>query len=210
MYRPPHFKLADEDHMIALAQAHSFATLVSQGPDGLVATHLPLLVERMAEGAVTIIGHFAKANTQWKTYDGSRPALAIFQGAHGYISPRYYKNDRLVPTWNYSAVHASGYPTFTEDADATMAILHRLTDFYEAAVEKPWSVNQLPLDFQAAQRKGLVAFSMPVTKLEGKRKLSQNRNPEDRAVAIEGLRATGDSGDQALADDMQAAFDAKT
>ena len=201
MYRPPHFDMPDLKEMVAFTHAFSFATLVSHGPNGMIATHLPLLLRQSGDD-LSIIGHVAKANPHLRLLDGETSALAVFQGHHGYISPRYYVSEKMVPTWNYTAVHITGAPQAISDADETMEILKTLTDFYEATATEPWRVNRLPEDFQAAQRKGLVAFRMAVAKIEGKKKLSQNRARQDVEGAIQGLRDTGTPGDAALADDM--------
>ncbi len=201
--------MPDMNDQLALVNAFNFAALVSHGPDGFIATHLPLRIEYGESGDPALIGHMARANPHVRLLDGKTEALAIFQGEHGYISPRYYVNDRLAPAWNYSSVYVEGRPAAVTDEAETRRVLDELTAAMEGMRPAPWSADELELDFMRAQMKGLVVFRMLVTRIEGKRKLSQNRKPADQAAAIAALDARGRAGDAALAADMRRALGVK-
>ncbi len=200
MYRPKQFDMPDVAEMQDLIADHGFAVLVSAaGAEGMMATHLPLyLADRAGNGVLW--GHVTKANDHWRAFDGKTRAMAVFQGPHGYISPDWYDTAKSVPTWNYLAVHAYGRPRVMDDPAKIVARLSSLSDQYEAGRETPWRMAALPDDFVAAQLKGIVAFEMPIQRLEGKRKMSQNRQPEDVAGAVRGLRASDRPEDAVLAE----------
>jgi len=190
MYRPKMFDIADVNDMQGIIRANGFAVLVTAGAQGMTASHVPLhLVD---DGELGLLwGHLAKANDQWRAFDGAAEALAVFGGPHSYISPTWYATEKSVPTWNYEAVHAYGRPRVMDDPEAVVTRLASLTGQYEGTDARAWSPRNLPADFVAAQLKGIVAFEMRIERLEGKRKMSQNRKPEDVAGAIDGLKATG-------------------
>lgn len=190
MYRPKMFDIDDADDMQGIIRANGFAVLVTAGAQGMTASHVPLhLVD---DGELGLLwGHLAKGNDQWQAFDGNAEALAVFGGPHSYISPTWYATEKSVPTWNYEAVHAYGRPKVMDDPAAVAARLASLTGQYEGTDDSAWSPRNLPADFAAAQLKGIVAFEMRIERLEGKRKMSQNRKPEDVKGAIDGLKATG-------------------
>lgn len=198
MYRPKQFEIADDAEMLDLIRANGFAVLVTHGADGMIASHVPLHLVPDGDGWL-LWGHLAKANTQWQAFNAQAEALAIFSGPHTYISPDWYETEKSVPTWNYEAVHVYGAPRVMDDPKAVVARLASLTAQYEDGRETPWSMAGLPDDFVAAQIKGIVAFEMPVTRLEGKRKMSQNRKPEDVRGAMAGLKKTGRADDETVA-----------
>lgn len=194
----------DLSEMHKVIRQNGFAAVVTARADGMVATHLPLhLIDDSANGVLW--GHFAKANDHWQALDGEIEALAIFSGAHTYISPYWYETENSVPTWNYDAIHAYGRPRVMADPGAVIAGLSRLSDQYESGRATPWKVSDLPDDFVRAQLKGIVAFEMKIERLEGKRKMSQNRAPQDVRGAVAGLRATGRADDAQVADITEAA-----
>tara|TARA_R110000824_G_scaffold114339_2_gene264797 strand:- start:62 stop:691 length:630 start_codon:yes stop_codon:yes gene_type:complete len=190
MYRPKMFDVTDVTDMHAIIHANGFAALVTAGAQGMTASHIPLHLTDDGEFGL-LWGHLAKANDQWQAFDGGAEALAVFGGPHTYISPTWYASEKSVPTWNYEAVHAYGRPRVMDDPEAVVARLASLTGQYEGTDDSAWSPRTLPADFVAAQLKGIVAFEMRIERLEGKRKMSQNRKPEDVAGAIDGLKATG-------------------
>ena len=192
MYRPRQFAEADTQNLHALMRAYGFATLVTAGEGAPVASHLPLLIAPEQGAFGTLVGHMARANPQWRGFGNGREALAVFQGAHAYVSPSWYATVPAVPTWNYAAVHAYGAPGVVEDHDAALAILARLVATHEAGLPDPWSIDRLPAEFRDTQVRGIVAFEMPIARLEGNFKLSQNKPHADRRDAAAGLRATGD------------------
>ena len=203
MYTPKHFEEDDPQVLHELMRRFSFALLVSAQNGKLVGTHLPLHVE--AEGACgVLLGHVARANDHWRQFDGVTEAMAVFQGPHSYISPNWYKNDDLVPTWNYITIHAYGQPHAIKDPSETADILRRLVEVNETDTTGNWSMSRLSSDNLKKQLKGVVAFRMRVNRIEGKLKLGQNRAPEDVLAAAKGLRASGLADAEIVADEMEA------
>jgi len=199
MYLPKAFQVFDLRLLGDFIESHSFATLVSV-VDGLpFATHLPLLFDRTQSPQGALLGHIARANPQWRAFDGLQQALAIFQGPHAYVSPSWYARSPAVPTWNYTAVHVYGAPRIIEDAQAFSDLLDRLIAFYEAGMPKPWP-GSLPADFRANMMKGIVGFVMPVKRIEGKFKISQNRSRDDQRRVVEHLETSADPVARALAE----------
>jgi transcriptional regulator len=208
MYRPPHF---DEQRVPVLhdfIRQQSFATLVTLGSDGLIASHLPMLLDAAPAPFGTLRCHVARANTQWRDPKAEVPALVIFGGPQAYVSPGWYatkqETGKVVPTWNYAVVHAYGTLRIFEDADSLRALVRALTDRHEAGRTQPWSIDDAPAEFIDRQLKGIVGIEMPISRLEGKWKLSQNRPAEDRAGVIGGLRELSDDGSAAIAELMAA------
>jgi transcriptional regulator len=198
MYVPPAFA---EDRLPVLHEAirrTSLATLVTFGPDGLLATPLPLLLDAAAGPYGTLYGHLARANPQWRRSDAATEALVLFMGPDGYITPSWYATKResgkVVPTWNYVTVHAYGRVEFFEDAAELLDAVTRLTARHEAGRAAPWTPGDAPPDFIQGQLKGIVGMRIAITRLQGKWKLSQNRSAADRAGVVAGLRAEGDPG----------------
>lgn len=202
MYVPPHFA---EDRLSVLFDAvrrAGLATLVTLGADGLEATPLPLLLDEAEGERGTLYGHLARANPQWRRFDAGMEALALFQGPDAYVTPSWYpskaETGRAVPTWNYVAVHARGPLEVFDDADRLRSLVARLSDRHEAGRAEPWAVGDAPADFIAAQLKGIVGLRIPIARIEGKWKASQNRNATDRAGVAAGLAAEGHGGMAAL------------
>ncbi|TIM61706.1 MAG: FMN-binding negative transcriptional regulator, partial [Mesorhizobium sp.] len=190
MYIPPAFRDDNRESLMATIRAARLATLVTATAEGPQATPLPLLLNESEGEHGTIYGHVAKANPQWRAPvlgDG----LAIFMGPDAYVTPAWYQTKqetgKVVPTWNYLAVHAYGPIDFFGDADRLLEIVTRLTNLHEGGRPSPWSVSDAPPDFIQAQLKGIVGLRMPITRLQGKRKMSQNRNAADRAGVATGL-----------------------
>jgi transcriptional regulator len=197
MYVPKAFREDDPARLHGFLAAWSFALLVTDVDGVPGATHLPLVLDAGAGPHGTLIGHVARANPQWQTFDGTRQALAVFQGPHAYVSPTWYATAPAVPTWNYAAVHAYGRPRVLEGAAATRDAVARLVAIHDPA----WSLADQPEDFIAGMLRGIVAFAMPIERLEGKLKLSQNRPAADRPGIVRALRA-GRPVEQAVADLM--------
>ena len=195
MYIPTQFA---EDRLPVLHEAirHAgLANLVTTGPDGIIASPLPLMLDPGAGPYGTLYSHLARGNPQWRTTDASAEALAIFMGPDAYVSPSYYETKRetgkVVPTWNYVTIHAYGTVSFSEDPGRLLEVVTRLTARHEAGRAAPWQVADAPPAFTQGQLKGIVAFEMPITRLQGKWKLSQNRTAADRSGVVAGLRADG-------------------
>lgn len=195
MYIPPHFEKTDEASCLAFMQTNSFAMLVSHLDGRPFASHLPLLVEETAAGLV-LTGHVARANPHWHSFDGHQEALAVFHGAHGYISPRWYVSPQKVPTWNYVAVHAYGTPMAVTDGARGEAIIDRLVAAFEAGLEA-WDMSQLSAATKAKLLTALVPFEMPLTRFEGKWKLGQHMDEADRLSAAQGVGEEGQNPDLA-------------
>jgi transcriptional regulator len=193
MYVPKHFDAPDQAWCHVLIERESFALLVSTGGDGApFATHLPLLLDRDRGPRGTLVGHLARANPHARLLAEGASTLAVFQGPHAYVSPGWYRVHPSVPTWNYVAVHAYGRPVVVEEPGRVKALLDRLVKTYEDGRAEPWRFDTLPGDYVDGMIRGIVAFELPIDRLEGKAKLSQNRGAEDRASAIQGLEATAD------------------
>ncbi len=191
MYIPKAFREEATATLHPLIQAYSFATLVSQRDGTPFASHLPLILHPEDGPNGTLIGHMARANPQWRDFDGEQEVLAIFQGPHAYVSPSWYTVQPSVPTWNYAIVHAYGVPRLMEDETELYGALQALVQTYEAPREQPWTLNG-PDDFLHKMMRAIVGFAIPITRLEGKYKLSQNRPPVDQAQVVQQLAAQGD------------------
>ena len=210
LYQPPAFREERLDILHGLIRSARLAMLVSNGPDGVPdVTHLPLLLVEEDGAEARIIGHVARGNQHWRRLAAVGRAVAVFHGVEAYVSPNWYaskaEHGKVVPTWNYEAVHAEGPVEVVEDAERLRAFVSRLTEAREAAQPRPWSVEDAPAPFVAGQLRGIVGVSMRVERLVGKRKLSQNRAPADRDGAIAGLGASGDARDRDAASAMRAA-----
>ncbi len=208
MYNPPAFREDRPEVLHAVMRAARLALLVSAAPDGGApeATHLPLLLEAGEGPHGTLYGHVAKANPQWRSLAGAQ-ARAIFPGPEAYVSPSLYaskaEHGKVVPTWNYVAVHAIGPVELVEDAARLHALVSRLTDHHEAPRDARWAVTDAPEPFVAGQLKGIVGIVLRIETLIGKRKLSQNRSEADRLGVVGGLAASTDPADRAVAAAMQ-------
>ena len=203
MYTPAHFAEADVGRLHAAIQAYSFATLVSQHDGELTASHLPLLLKR--EGGTgqlgTLVGHMAKANCQWEQGAGQE-VLAIFSGPHTYISPTWYQDEKTVPTWNYVTVHAYGRLELVKDSQEKLDILRQTVHVYERNMPVPWTVPE-PSEFLARLVDQIVAFQIPLGRLEGKWKLNQNHPLARRQRVIAALRSRPDEASQEIAGMME-------
>jgi transcriptional regulator len=191
MYIPKMFCEDDLGTLHGLMQQYSFATLITLR-DGLpVASHLPLVLRPNQGPSGTLLGHMARANPQWHDFAPDTEVLAIFQGPHAYVSPSWYTVHPSVPTWNYAVVHAYGIPCLIDDAGELHDLLRSLVHTYEAPRSKPWPF-ELPAAYLHRMMQGIVGFTMPISRLEGKYKLSQNRPVEDRQRVAAALRRQGD------------------
>ncbi len=196
MYTPREFKEERVDVLYAFMRAQSLAAVVSSGPDGLAATHIPLLLDAREDAPVVLRGHMARANPQWRALANAAEVLTIFAGPHHYISPSWYQTKqetgKVVPTWNYAVVHAYGTACVHEDREWLLAHLNELTDFHEQGFAEPWSVADAPADYVDNMTRAIVGIEIEVRRLEGKWKMSQNRPEADREGILEGLNALRD------------------
>jgi transcriptional regulator len=205
MYVPKFNAVTDTALLHELMRAFNFATLVTAHDGAPFATHLPFLFypEMGAQG--TLIAHMARGNAQWTDFaqgQQGQEALVIFQGAHAYVSPSWYAEPVSVPTWNYMVVHAYGVPRVIEDEERVREVLRALVDRHEGEFEEPWQI-ELPEEYLRKQLRAIVAFEIPIARLEGKFKLSQNRSAEDRHRVIEQLRTSADASAQGVGTAMQ-------
>ena len=208
MYTPKAFEVSDLALMQAAMQQSGLATLVTMTASGLVATHLPLMLDTSRGPYGTLTGHVSRANLQWRESDPAVEAMVIFQGLDTYVTPNWYpvkqETGRVVPTWNYAAIHAYGHPTFFDDIERLRAVVTELTQRHEAAFPKPWQVTDAPAVFIDSQLKAIVGFELPILRLEGKQKFNQNRSAADRNGVVAGLRALGDEQKTQVAELMEA------
>ena len=187
MYVPEAFAEREQAVLHEWMQRHPFALLVTGQGGAFGATHLPLWLDPGRGSHGTLLGHVARANPHWRSFDGATRALAVFSGPHAYVSPRWYRKPG-VPTWNYVAVHAEGAPRVVDDPEAVHTLLGRLTDAHDG----PGGFDAVPADLVGRLSRGIVAFELPIERLTGKAKLSQNKGAEDRAGVVAGLRASGE------------------
>ena len=196
MYVPEAFALKDQAYAQEVMERHGFALLVTAVDGAPRASHLPFLFDPGCGPRGTLTAHMARANPQWRDLehlaDKGGEALAIFQGPHAYVSPNWYAAGQAVPTWNYIAVHAYGTPVLIEESVRVRALLERLIERHERGNPEPWSLAGQEEKYLSAMIRGVVAFEIPVARLEAKAKLNQNKGPKDRAGVIAGLRAAGD------------------
>ena len=203
MYQPEHYRVEDVAQMHALMRAEPLAAFISCGSSGLYATHLPTVLK--GEGAYGVIEcHLARANPHWKDLAAATEALMIFQGPEGYITPNWYPSKSLhgkvVPTWNYAVVHAYGRPEVKDDRDWLRRHVGELTAQQERTEAQPWKLSDAPDSYIDVMLRGIVGFRFAVTRLEGKWKMSQNRDMQDRDGVAKGLGQRGDGEDLEMAE----------
>jgi transcriptional regulator len=195
VYVPEHFREDRIDVLHDAIRASGMATLVSMTADGLMASHAPLMLDPDPAPYGTLIGHLARANPHTRIADQAVQTLAIFQGPNGYITPSYYaakrEHGKVVPTWNYAAIHAYGTLQAFDDPDRLLDVVTRLTLLHETPRAAPWAVSDAPEDFVRGMLRGIVGIMLPITRLEGKVKMSQNRPVTDVPGVIDGLRRDG-------------------
>ena len=203
MYTPSAFKDDDLGSLHALIEQARLAILITQDEHGLQASHVPLLLRADQGAHGTLYGHLARANPQWRALENGAQALVIFPGADAYVSPAYYpakaEHGKVVPTWNYVAVHAYGVAQVFTEPQRLLEVVSDLTDKHESGRVSPWAVADAPADYIDKMLGAIVGFALPIERLEGKRKLSQNRSAADIAGVRDGLAASADIKDQELA-----------
>lgn len=185
MYIPSAFTIEERSALAAFMQTHNFATLVTIADGVPYATHLPVLLDQTQGEYGVLVAHLAKANPQWRHFTDEQEVLVIFQGPHSYISPAWYVSEFAVPTWNYTAVHAYGIAQVVEDQAVKEQMLNELVAHHESNRERPWTFQWSEKHRNLA--KGIVAFTVRITRLEGKAKLSQNRPTADQEGVIDAL-----------------------
>lgn len=191
MYIPPAFREDRIEALYELIRLHPLGLLTTAGASGLAATPIPFLVYPAEGASGTLRAHLARANPHWRELQGSAECLVVFMGPQGYVTPSWYPTKRetqkVVPTWNYVCVQAWGRPRIVEDAAWLRRQIDDLTRAREAARPAPWAVSDAPEDYLTAQMQAIVGIEIPIARIEGKWKLSQNRPAADRAGVLAGL-----------------------
>jgi transcriptional regulator len=198
MYVPPAFQEEDIATVHAAIRAARLATLITATEEGMIGTPLPMILDATEGPHGTLYGHVARANPQWKLAP-SGDAMAIFVGPDAYVTPSWYATKRetgkVVPTWNYATVHAWGKPRVMNDDSWLRRQIEDLTASRENLRGAPWQVDDAPADFIAMQMRAIVGVEIPIARIEGKWKMSQNRPEADRTGVIAGFREAGEAGE---------------
>ena len=195
MYQPPHFREDRIEVQHDLIRAHPLGLLITAGPGGLMANPIPFVLDAAASERGTLRAHLARANPQWRDLGAVEECLVVFQGPQAYVTPSWYatkqETGKVVPTWNYATVHAWGRPQIMDSEGWLRSQIDALTAQKEEPRALPWQVADAPEAFVAAQIKGIVGIEIPIARIEGKWKVSQNRPEADRAGVFQGLQAEG-------------------
>ncbi|MDS1140200.1 FMN-binding negative transcriptional regulator [Pusillimonas sp. SM2304] len=199
MYTPKPYQNHDQAELHACMRQWSFATLITHGPKGSQATHLPFLVDAESGPHGTLVTHIARANPQLADLLAGSPALVIFQGPHAFISPSWYENQQTFPTWNYAAIHARGTPVCIEEAESVRRILDRTVQVYDTPLGGSWRFDAMQEELILPRLKAIVAIRIPLDALEGKFKFNQDKSPADRLGVITALEKSNDAGNHAVA-----------
>jgi transcriptional regulator len=198
VYLPPVFTETRREVLLAHIERYDFGLLISHGADGIIASHIPFLIDRSGDD-LHLHAHLARPNPQVGHLARGGEVLAVFHGPHAYISPNWYGSGPSVPTWNYVDVDAYGLVRLVEDGDWLRHFLRRLSERHEAQSPVPWRMEELPETYAENMLRGIVGLDIAVTRLEGKYKLSQNRPAADRPLVIAALEDRGDADSQAVA-----------
>lgn len=195
MYIPPHFAAAEAQVLHRIIREHPLGVLVTHGPEGLDAEHIPFEFDPAAGPLGTLTAHVARANALWQRCPTGSPVMVIFRGAEAYVSPSWYPSKheahRQVPTWNYEVVHAHGTLTVRDDERFVRGVVARLTRRHEAGEAKPWKMSDSTPEFIDGRLREIVGIEVAVTSLVGKCKLGQNKEARDRLGAADALAARG-------------------
>ena len=196
MYVPQHFEMSKTPVLHDFIQRNPLGSWVIWGREGLDANHIPFLIDRNRGEFGTLMGHVARANPVWKESSAGTRSMVIFCGPQGYISPNWYPSKRdkgmVVPTWNYCVVHAHGTPRVIEKKTWLRDHVAQLVDVHESSQAVPWKVDDAPSEFIDKMLNAIVGIEIPISRLVGKWKVSQNRSEVDRQGVVAGLRAKGD------------------
>ena len=208
VYLPPHFAETDTAALHQIIETTPLGILITTGSDGLTANHIPFILDPRSGDRGRLLAHVARNNPVWHDHDPTQDALVVFQAAEAYVSPNWYETKRethrVVPTWNYAVVHAYGPLVIHDDLKWIRGQAGMLTKRHEARQPVPWKMADAPADYTAEMLAQIVGIEIPIARLIGKVKASQNRVDADRIGAIAGLRGTDDAGDQAMAGIMAA------
>lgn len=201
MYQPPHFRENRIEVQHGLIRQYPLGLIVTAGAGGLMANLVPFLIDDAGAPLGVLRCHIARANPQWQELADVPECMVVFQGPQEYVTPSWYTTKRetgkVVPTWNYATVHAWGRPRVIHEADWLRRQIDALTTMQEKERATPWAVNDAPADFVSAQIRAIVGVEIPISKIEGKWKVSQNRPESDRVGVVEGIRSEGGSEEMA-------------
>jgi transcriptional regulator len=189
LYTPKHFAIEERASVAALLHANPFATLITQGAEEPMVSHVPLLLVEEA-GSWRLLGHLARANPQWQAWREANRVIAVFHGGDAYISPKLYSAREAVPTWNYAVVHVHGVVEPAHDSETKEHVLKALIDRHDGAYRSQW--DELDLAYREGMKGGIVAFAVAVDRIEAKFKLSQNRPEADRARVLQAMQSGND------------------
>ncbi|HUG23555.1 FMN-binding negative transcriptional regulator [Piscinibacter sp.] len=196
MYVPKHFEETDAAVLHRLIESQPLGAWVTTGADGLEANHLPFMLDPQRGPHGTLVGHVARANPAWRSFTAGAECVVIFQGPQAYVSPSWYPSKdahgKVVPTWNYAVVHAHGVPRAIEDPAWLLALVDRLSRRHEAAQRVPWKVTDAPPGYIEGMLAAIVGIEIPISRIAGKWKVSQNRPEADRLGVVAGLRSKGE------------------
>ncbi|HEY8102596.1 MAG TPA: FMN-binding negative transcriptional regulator [Burkholderiaceae bacterium] len=203
MYQPKAHEETRVEVLHELIKDHSLGCIVTLGKNGLIVNHIPFLIDSDAEGKGTLKGHVARANPLWQDFSDSVESVIIFQGPQAYVSPSWYptkhQTGKAVPTWNYAVVHVHGFPKVIEDPAWLLSLVTELSNTHEATQKLPWKVSDAPKDFTDRMIEMIVGIEIPISKIEGKWKLSQNRPMGDRLGVAAGLESQQDASARSVA-----------
>jgi transcriptional regulator len=200
MYIPNSDRVTDLTKLHQFIREHGFATITNVVEGRLFSTRIPLILDPALGPNGTLLGHVARPNPQWRSFNGKNEVMAAFDGPHAYISPNWYVSTPAVPTWNYATVQAYGLSRIIEDAPRLGGIVDQLTNTYEHDLPNPWPApGQLPEELKAKLLNAIVGFEIPIDRIEGKFKFGRNRSVEDRISMISHLEKSSAAGDRALA-----------
>ena len=203
MYLPKHHEESAVPVLHSLITAHPLGTWVTQGDAELVTNHIPFLLDPDRGENGTLVGHVARANPVWHSFSTTMNSVVVFQGAEQYITPSWYAakqaHGKVVPTWNYAVVHAHGLPRAIEDREWLLDLLNRLTDLHEAEHATPWKVADAPAEYIDRLAQTIVGIEIPIARLVGKWKVSQNRSDADKLGVVAGLLARDDERSRQMA-----------
>lgn len=212
MYLPTYHALTDLVALHAHVEQYPLGAWVCTTGEGLVANHIPFVLDRSQGANGRLIGHVSRANPVWRQLAQGAPSVVMFMGPQAYISPTWYpgkaQHGKVVPTWNYATVHAHGHAHAVEDPDWLLDMLNRLTLAQEGTRPAPWKVADAPADYIQSMLRGIVGIELPIDRLEGRLKASQDEDRQDRMGTVAGLQAQPDSQAHAVAALVKAALEA--
>ena len=198
MYLPPHFSEPCLEELHRIVREHPLGVLVTHGPAGLDANHIPFELDPERGPHGTLLAHVARANPLCTEFAGGADVMVVFRGVQGYISPNWYpskhETHRQVPTWNYEVVHAHGRLRLVDDEKFVRGVVAHLTRKHEADQPRPWKMGDAPADYLTEQLGNIIGIEIRLSRLEGKRKLNQHHRQQDREGAIQGLESQGNVG----------------